>query len=140
MKFLPSASATLRSWCPFLLLAAGCSGASAPAPALPLSVTSDSGSLLVELTATSEPTVGTNTIEMTVTGASDGQPRDGVSIAVVPWMPAMGHGTASATVTAEGGGKYRLTEVYLFMPGTWELEISFSGAVSDHADPTFQVR
>jgi hypothetical protein len=146
MKFIapavPAVRARLAALVPFALVAVACSSNSAAPPAsFPLSFTSDSGALRVEVTATAgQPTVGTNTLEMTVANAADGSPRDDVSIAVVPWMPSMGHGTAPPSVTSEGQGKYLLTDVYLFMPGTWELAITFSGSVSDHADPAFQIQ
>lgn len=124
-----------------LVATAACSSsATSPAPSFPLMLASDSGTLRLTISAPNGATVGTGTFELTVTDASDGAPRDGLTVAVTPWMPAMGHGTAAPTVTAEGGGNYRLDDVYLFMPGTWELEISFSGPVTDHADPTFQIQ
>ena len=46
---------------------------------------------------------------------------------VTPWMPAMGHGTASVStddaLVAEG--------LSLYMPGTWELRTQLSGSVDD---------
>jgi hypothetical protein len=33
-----------------------------------------------------------------------------------------------------------VTDVHLFMPGTWELETTFSGPLSDHATPTFELQ
>ena len=54
----------------------------------------------------------------------DGSPVDGLEVAVEPFMPAMGHGTSTPTLhAAEGNGKYLLTEVYLYMPGVWELRL-----------------
>ena len=103
-------------------------------------VTSDSKALNVELSASPPPTVGTNTVELTVTRVSDGAPEDGLTVAIAPWMPAMDHGTSTPTVTSEGGGKYRVTDLYLFMPGTWVLRTSFSGSMSDHAEPEFEIQ
>jgi hypothetical protein len=107
-----------------------------------MTVTSDSGSLHVELTSTpNPPVVGTNRVELTVTRASDGAPQEGLSVDVLPWMPAMDHGTSTTpTVTAEGGGKYLVTNLYFFMAGTWVLKTNFSGPVSDHAEPTFELQ
>jgi len=131
---------------PFLALAlaacAGCSSASGSSGSgsFPISVMSDSKSLHVELGASPPPVVGTNTVELTVTRVSDGAPQDGLTVDVVPWMPAMDHGTSSPTVTPEGDGKYRVSELYLFMPGTWVLKTSFSGPLSDHAEPEFEIQ
>ena len=132
-----------RTWLPFPLLATvACSSTPASSPAaFPMSVPSDAGQLRLDLTAIpNPPKVGTDTFELTVVDAKDGTPRDGLSMSVVPWMPSMGHGTSIPTVTPEGGGKYVLSDVYLFMPGTWEFKIAFSGPVSDHADPTFEIQ
>jgi len=120
-----------------------CSSASGPAPAasFPMSLASDQGALRLALDASpNPPAVGTDTFVLTVTNASDGTPRDGLTIGVVPWMPSMGHGTSAPTVTPLGNGQYRLTDVYLFMPGTWELKTTFSGPVSDHAEPEFEIQ
>ncbi len=68
-------------------------------------------------------------------------PATNLAIAVKPWMPAMNHGSsATPTITPEGHGKYLVSEVYLFMPGRWEMRTSFSGGVTDHAAPAFDIR
>ena len=54
-------------------------------------------------------------------------------------MPAMNHGSSTPIVTAEGGGRYMATDVYFFMPGTWELRTTFTGATTDHAAPSITV-
>jgi len=120
----------------------GCSsgsGASASG-SFPISVMSDSRSLHVELSASPPPIVGNNTVELTVTRVSDNAPQDGLEVSVLPWMPAMDHGTSSPTITPEGGGKYLVTNLYFFMPGTWILKTSFSGPLSDHAEPEFEIQ
>jgi hypothetical protein len=107
----------------------------------PVTVTSDSGQLRVELTTSSPPVVGTDQLEMSVTKVADGTPLDGMTVTIIPFMPSMEHGTSVVpTVTALGEGKYRVTNLYLFMPGTWELQTSFSGPMSDHAEPTFELQ
>jgi hypothetical protein len=107
----------------------------------PMTVQGDSGVLRLVLDASpSPPVVGTNTIAFTISRASDGAPQDGLSVSVVPWMPAMGHGTSSPTVTPRGNGKYEVSELYFFMPGEWELKTTIAGSVADHAEPTFEVQ
>jgi len=136
----------MRALLPALVLAAcsaACSSSAGPSSVgtFPMTVTTDSGSLRVELTSTpNPPVVGTNSVEITVTRASDSAPQEGLSIDVVPWMPAMHHGTSSPTVTAEGGGRYLVSDLYFFMAGTWVLKTTFSGPVSDHAEPTFELQ
>jgi hypothetical protein len=104
-------------------------------------MTSQSGALNVEVrTSPQPPERGTNAIELTVTDASDGKPHDGLTVAVKPWMPAMNHGSSAIpVVTAAGNGKYVVTEVYLFMPGHWELQTSFTGAVTDYVVPAVDI-
>ncbi len=62
--------------------------------------------------------------ELTLTDAS-GAPKDGLTLSVTPWMPEMGHGASvMPAVAAQGAGKYLVTNLDLFMPGTWELRVS----------------
>jgi hypothetical protein len=99
---------------------------------------SDSGSLAIEVrTCPQPPSRGTNSVELFVSAA--GKPVDGLTVDVTPFMPAMGHGTSTPTITPEGDGKYLVTEVYLYMPGVWQLKTTFSGPVSDHAAPSVSV-
>jgi hypothetical protein len=133
-------------WLPVLLAAAtaACSGGAAPSAGFPAdpytTATSDSGALVVEVrTSPQPPARGSNEVELMVTRAADGSPATGLDVAVQPWMPSMNHGSADPTVAEEGGGRYLVTGVYLYMPGTWELRASFSGPVSDHATPTLSV-
>lgn len=112
-------------------------------PAEPfVTTTSDAGTLHVEVrTAPSQPPArGVCSVELTVTDAK-GVAVDDLKLDVVPWMPAMGHGTSiTPTVAALGAGKYLVTNVSLFMAGDWELRTSFEGPVRDRAAPAFQIR
>ena len=128
-------------------LCAACAGSGdAPAPAaFPAaalaSLKSDSGALSIEVrTSPSQPpTRGAASVEYIVRDV-DGAPVDGLSLVVVPWMPAHGHGASvRATVAAQGGGRYLITGVSLFMAGHWELRSDFSGPRSDHVAPSFEV-
>ena len=52
---------------------------------------------------TSTLTQGTYDLEYIVTSAADGSPVDGLMMTIVPWMPAMGHGTPIVpTISALG--------------------------------------
>ncbi len=111
---------------------------------LTVTTTTDSGApgtLAVEVrTSPQPPQRGTIAVELTVTGVADASPRDGLLIQVLPWMPQDNHGASIApVVTSEGSGKYLVTGVDLFMPGRWELRTTFSGPVTDHAAPAFDV-
>ena len=115
--------------------------ANATFPAEALSTgASDTGALTFEVrTSPQPPAAGTCSVELTVKNAS-GAPVDGLALSVVPWMPAMGHGTSIlAEVTPKGGGVYLVTDVSFFMPGDWELRTSVSGPVSDHVAPVVTV-
>jgi hypothetical protein len=141
----PFTAASARAWLaaalvPLAWASAACSGGTSPAgsgsfPADPYTtMTSDSGALVVDVrTSPQPPSRGTIEVQLTVTKAGDGTPVDGLSLAVEPWMPAMGHGTSTPTVAPQGGGVYLVTEVYLYMPGVWELRTTLAGATTDHA-------
>jgi hypothetical protein len=125
---------------------AACAGSAGPkAQVFPLELESDSGTLHVEVHTSPEPPVrGSNSAELTITNASDGTPVDGLVLAVRPWMPAMNHGTsAEPSVAAEGEGKYLVTNLYLYMPGLWELRATLSGPTGspppDHVAPPLQI-
>jgi hypothetical protein len=123
-------------------LAAACSGgAGSGEQVFPLQLESKSGTLHVEVHTSPEPPVrGSITAELTITNAADGSPADGLALAVKPWMPAMNHGTSvTPTVMAEGGGKYLVGNLYLFMPGLWEIRTTFSGPTADYAAPALQI-
>lgn len=128
------------------LVALGCSSAPSQPPdpsAFPAepfaTITSNSGTLHVALRSSPQPlAVGDDDVQIEVTDAS-GAPRDGLSLTVTPWMPAHDHGTSKTTVTPQGGGKYLVTDVYLYMPGVWQLQIAFSGSASDDASIQFEL-
>ncbi len=126
-----------------LVLALSCAACSSPAapPSGVVAVTSASGALRVEVRTSPQPPVrGTNGAELTVTNVADGTPRDGLTVAVVPWMAAMNHGSSTIpTVTAAGGGRYEVADLDLFMPGHWVLRADFSGPVQDHAEPALDI-
>jgi hypothetical protein len=131
---------------PLVWASVACSSASPAAtgtfPADPYTTTtSDSGALVIDVrTSPQPPSRGTDEVQLTVTKASDGTPVDGLSLDVEPWMPAMQHGTSATTVTAEGGGVYLVTEVYLYMPGVWDLRTAISGAATDNATPQLTIQ
>jgi hypothetical protein len=141
----------MRSVATWLFVAAAfvsaCGGAGAPGsgdgsfPATPLvTLSSETSKLVIEVrTAPDQPPQrGVASVELVV--KVEGAPQDGLDVMSTPWMPAMGHGTSvTPTVTAKGNGTYVLDNVYLYMPGHWELRTSFSGSVSDSATPSFDV-
>jgi hypothetical protein len=104
--------------------------------------TSASGALLIEArTPDGEPPGrGVNAFDIGVVRTDTGESFDGLDLSLTPWMPAMGHGTVVRPVVAAlGGGHYRADNVYLFMPGLWELRLSITGPLEDDAAPRFQI-
>jgi hypothetical protein len=125
--------------------ATGCAGetggssASFPAAAL-MTVPGAQGNVSLEIrTSPSQPpSRGVSSVEYTVTAGDE--PVEGLTIEVVPWMPDMGHGASvTPTVTDEGGGRYVVDDVELFMPGKWELRTTLTGSAEDRATPTFEI-
>lgn len=74
---------------------------------------------------------GMNSITVEVLDAAK-QPVDGADVKLDLWMPDHAHGTARVpVVTAEGGGKYKITEIWLPMAGLWRFTVT---AKSNSAD------
>ena len=87
------------------------------------------------------PTSGVIAVRLFVGDATTDAGVDGLVLNVVPEMPAMGHGTSmQPTVSALGSGMYLATNVDLFMPGEWDLDITITGAVSDQATVPIDVQ
>lgn len=108
--------------------------------ALPMTVWSASGALQVVINGTpSPPTMGEDTFEMAITN-SEGEPVTGLTLTVVPWMPAMDHGTSTVpTVSESPPGTYVISNVDFFMAGVWQLRTAISGPVTDDVTPSFNI-
>nr|WP_295906238.1 FixH family protein [uncultured Bdellovibrio sp.] len=54
-------------------------------------------------------------------------------LAIILWMPSMGHGSAPVKVEKISATQYRVTNVYFIMPGDWEVRLTLkkSGQVLD---------
>jgi hypothetical protein len=69
------------------------------------------------------PIKGTNAMTIEVLDAT-GQPVDGATVTVTPWMPDHAHGSAvKPVVSAAGGGKYTVEKIYLAMAGLWQIKV-----------------
>ena len=117
-------------------------GESFPEVAL-VSLPSDSGGRTVEVRTSPEqpPGRGVSSVQLVIRDRS-GAPVEGLALTVVPWMPDMGHGTSVVpSVTDQGHGVYLVSNVYLFMPGDWQLrtEVAAQGAPTDHVTADFQI-
>ena len=132
------------------IAAAGCGGG-ATTPDMPalvfngpaaLTVPSASGALSIAIWwSPAQPTVGYDATQLAITDAT-GAPVSGLTLAIVPWMPAHGHGASVyPTVSETTPGTYVATPLDFFMAGSWELMTAgtISGATNDSADPTVDV-
>ena len=135
----------LTRWFAVALAAAllGCASDATSADVSMATATSTSGLLTVSARTldAQPPARGANSFDIEVVRTSDGAPPDGLELTLLPWMPAMGHGTSARPIVSEvGAGHYLAENVYLFMPGLWELRVSLTGSVQDDAAPSFQIR
>ncbi len=91
---------------------------------------------------TQPPTSGLDGVEVVLKDTKTGDPIDGATISLVPWMPLMGHGADVVPhLDATSHGRYVFTNVNLYMPGEWQLrfEITVPGSKACSASPTFNV-
>lgn len=126
-----------------LFLVCACSAASADTSATPYAVL-DTGTgafhLEVRTSPDQPPTHGVLVVDLTVTDKR-AAPVVGAQVQVTPWMPAHGHGTSvTPTVTELGAGKYRVSNVDLYMPGSWQLRTSIGDAITDNVTIPVDVR
>jgi len=105
-----------------------------------LSLPTDGGKLSVELWSSPQPPQrGDDAVQMRFRDKS-GALVSGLTISVVPWMPAHGHGTSvKPIVTEPEPGVYVAAPVYLFMAGAWQLITTISGPVDDTVAPTLDI-
>ena len=100
-------------------------------------IVSESGALSIEARTGPDqpPTRGLTTVDLDIVDAQSGEPKDGLELTVVPWMPAMGHGTSvKPALEAVGGGHYLVSNVNMYMGGAWDLRIAISAADAEAAD------
>lgn len=128
-------SRRLRAAVP-LLFALACSAGSSEPPAFGAkpfaTVTGEAGALVASFYSAPDPIVRVSSLRVVLRDAATGAPVDGLSVGVVPWMPAMGHGASTEpVVTDQGDGVYVAADVVMPMPGDWQLRVEASGARSD---------
>jgi hypothetical protein len=67
-----------------------------------------------------------------------GKPVDGATLAVVPFMPDHGHGSALKPAAAgKGGGLYEITNLYYPMPGLWRVTFTVQAPPAAPQDAVF---
>jgi YtkA-like len=108
-----------------------------------LSFTAEGRGLELELRTapTQPPERGEVVAALTVRDRASRAPLDGLSIDVVPFMTAHGHGAnAKPVITALGQGLYRIENLQLVMAGAWDLRFDLRGEGTDaHATATLDV-
>jgi hypothetical protein len=143
------------SLCAALGLAASACGSSgvpgcdfSDSAAILQSVTSTSGNLKIELWTSPQPPIRGVICGKYLIKDAQGKPQDSLTVGVLPYMPAMGHGlSVNPTVLNQGGGVYFLSQMYLPMPGEYELRTTLQdpasqqqpGGTTDNAVPSFNV-
>ena len=140
------------------IFVAGCGQPSAPAapelvfPGVPaLTVASASGQLSIGVWwSPAQPTVGYDAAQLAVSDTT-GAPVRGLTLTIIPWMPAYGHGASVVPAVSETmPGIYVATPLDFFMAGNWELMTAIvrttdsgngdvGGAIDDSAQPTVDV-
>ncbi len=117
----------------FTLTGCGASDASSQRSHLPALATSSKGTYLLEATTPDGADLerGLDVVDVRVARASDGMPAAHLTIAVKPWMPAMGHGAPPANGIEQGAGHYRVASLSLYMPGLWQLRTTLSPGDED---------
>lgn len=71
---------------------------------------------------------GMNSMNLEIVDAN-GQPVDGATVTVTPFMPDHGHGSARQVVVKPlGNGRYEVTDIWLSMAGLWTLTVSIQPA------------
>ena len=77
------------------------------------------------------PLRGTNVWELKVLDGT-GAPVTGATLTVVPFMPEHGHGSSVVPTVSADSDAYKITNLYLFMPGLWRVTITATaGQVTD---------
>lgn len=108
-----------------------------------MTVASKSGQLRVDVRTAPQqpPSRGVQAVQLVIVDSTTQTPETGLSLAVVPWMPAMGHGASLTPIVQEGPpGTYVITDVDFFMAGTWEVRTNITGdAATDYVAPSFQI-
>lgn len=138
--------------------AAGCNSGPATPTSAPLvfsgapatTVASASGGLSIDVWwSPAQPIVGYDATQLAISD-DNGAPVSGLSLSIVPWMPAQGHGpSVLPTVMEVSPGTYVAAPIDFFMAGQWELRTAITSAadgggadgaiIDDTAKPTVNV-
>jgi len=114
------------SFCVFVcaLFAASACG-SDPAMAVDVTLSPQDGPYDGTLTIEpNPPQVGLHHVVLTLdTDPESGEPLEGATVRLSPWMPAHGHGSKDVDAVERAPGVYVAQDVWLNMPGIWDLRV-----------------
>jgi hypothetical protein len=139
----------IRTTAALLTIAIGAIGCGASAtgelppavfPAQALVTQSTAGGMTVAVWSSPQPPAkGLAAFQLSfVDGA--GAPVDGLTVDVLPWMPAHGHGGSTRpTATATAPGVFLVQPVSFFMSGAWELRTTIGGERDDEVTVDVEV-
>jgi hypothetical protein len=116
-------------------LAGGCGGSDATATAevmLHAEQGPFEGTLRID---PSPPHVGQHQVVVVLSSDPDGQePLEGATVLLSPWMPAHGHGSLDVEAIEAEPGVYMADDVWLNMPGIWDLRVQVASSSAEHGD------
>jgi len=69
----------------------------------------------------SESTFGEMSLTFTDLEDSNRKLDPRASVAIVLWMPSMGHGSSPVTIERINVGEFRASDVFFIMPGPWDI-------------------
>jgi len=67
------------------------------------------------------------------------EPLEGANVKLSPWMPAHGHGSTDVEAIEEAPGVYVAQDVWLNMPGIWDLRVRVEADELGELTATFEI-
>lgn len=121
-----------------LALVAGCGGEPAAA-AGELALHADEGPFAGTLMIDA-PHVGQHRVVIVLSDDPEtSEPLEGAMVRLSPWMPAHGHGSTDVIAHEEEPGVYVADDVWLNMPGIWDLRVHVDAGVEGDLTATIEV-
>ena len=84
------------------------------------------------------PHVGEHRVVITL-DQLDSAPLEGATVELSPWMPAHGHGSTDVEAVEEAPGVYVAQDVWLNMPGIWDLRVRVEAEALGELTATFEI-
>jgi nitrogen fixation protein FixH len=117
---------------------AGCSGAASSSEA-ELMLQAQAGPFAGTLTI-EPPHVGAHRVVLVLNESAEGSvPLEGALVMLSPWMPAHGHGSSDVEAHEEEPGVYVADDVWLNMPGIWDLRVRVDAKAQGDLTATIEV-